>query len=134
MNKARLSELHQALISNIDYDGLDNKDLLNLGSSFLKQFRQAKAIIRKLTAEDAIDELAHWNFIAQYLVDEIDHVIEELNRRSIIELESFEPAQLIKLANLVADARASCYLEFAADRDAAKRETPPEAEIELILD
>lgn len=133
MDKRRLAKLQQELITNLNYQDMDHKSLLLTGASFLKQFRQAKQIIRKLTAEDAVTELAHWEFVKNFLFTEIEKVIEEINIRSQVDLEEFSSALLIKFANLVADARATCFIEEVADK-AANQKAPKEIQIDLILD
>ncbi len=133
MDKSKLSQLQQELISNLNYDEMDAKVLLLTGSSFLKQYRQAKQIIRKLTAEDAATELAHWEYVRKFLFTEIEKVINEIKVRSEVELEEFSASLLVKFANLVADARATCFVEEVADREAAKK-APEEIEVTLILD
>lgn len=134
MDKKFLSKLHCELITNVDYDNMGAKELLLAGNSFLKQYKQAKAILRQLTEQDASEELAHWSFVADFLHAEIEKVIKAIDTESQVNLEDFNNSLLIKFADLVASARIATWEQPTLDKQAQKTEPAKQPDIKLILE
>lgn len=124
MNKEKISKLHREIIKGINYDDCDNKTLLSLGVSFLSQLKISKKVIRET---QVVTELEHWVFIRDYILKELDKVLEVINQRSIIDCEEFSPAMSIKFLDLVASCRLALYTEEKLDDKASvKQDDTPE--------
>ena len=129
MDIKRISKLHKELATSLDIEEMGPKQLLAWASSLLTQYRQSKSIMRKLTTEDSISELEHWELIKNFTYAEIDTVLETLYKRSILEAEDFGPDLAIKFADLVGKIRVVCWEQARLDR-----KDEPDEEIKLILD
>lgn len=132
MNIEIISELHLQLNQQIKLNELDAKALLSRLTSLLTQYRQAKAIIRKLDCNDGPAELKHWTEIRDFTYNNIDNVISELNQRAF-NPEEFTPAVAIKFADTVAKVRASCWQEIYKDRN-SKDDDDGNLDVVLILE
>lgn len=131
MDIKKITKLHADLLQGIEIQELSDKALLKYGTLLLKQFRQAKSILRKLKPEE-IQKTTHWVLIREHGNIEIDNVLSELCDRMALDPDSFADGMLLNFAELVGNIRAAVFDEEQLDNKI--QETPDVEAVELIFD
>ena len=129
MDINKISKLQTELIQNIDYDELDNGQLVKFTTSLLNQYKAAKKVIRSLEATDSVTEVTHWSFIKDYCEGEIQNLLEVINQRLTVDLEEFGIGTTIKFIDLVASIRLALFVEAKADIKATTTSEPEQFEL-----
>lgn len=132
MELKKITNLHKNLISGVSIEDLSDMGLLRYGTLILKQFKAAKAALRKLEPhQDA--ELAHWCYIRDYTNSEVDRVLCELEQRMSVGLEDFGEKALISFTELCGNIRYAIFAENHLDTTHSK-DTDINRDIDLILE
>lgn len=130
MNIDKITALHSSLMQGINIEELSDKALLRWGGMLLKQYRQAKAVLRKLPPEQA-NQLSHWVTIRELCYHDIDNVLSELENRMLSSPEEFADQILLSFADLVSQIRVAIFDESQIDAEEAVGEVQ---DIKLIFD
>ena len=130
MDITKITDLHAQLMQGIDVQELSDKALLKYGGMLLKQYRQAKAVLRKIEPEQ-IAKTQHWILIREHCNTQIDILLVELNERMLLDPELFADIMLLNFADLVAAIRVAIFDEEQLDN---KEETVEEQQVDLIFD
>lgn len=132
MNIEKITALHSSLMQGISIEELSDKALLRWGGILIKQYRQAKAVLRKLPPEQA-SQLSHWACIRELCYHDIDSVLNELENRMMSDPENFSDQILLSFADLVSQIRVAIFDESQIDAKLAD-ETKEIQDITLIFD
>ena len=128
MDLKNITRMHTELLGGVCIEELSNAALLTYGNMLLKQYRQAKSVLRKLEDSQA-KEAAEWAVIREHGYHEIDTVLNELNQRMIVDIEDFGEKMLLKMIDLVAAIRVAMFDEQRLDN----AEVDEQDEVELIF-
>lgn len=114
MDVSKITDLHANLLQGVDISELSHKGLLKYGSLLLKQFKQSKAVLRKIKAEE-IAKTQHWILVREHANDEIDLVLQELESRMMVDVEDFTDGILLAFVDLVGSIRVAIFDEEQLD-------------------
>jgi hypothetical protein len=131
MDISKITGLHAELLQGIEIEELSNKGLLKYGSLLLKQFKQSKAVLRKIKPEE-IAKTQHWIMVREHANMEIDKVLLELESRMQVDLEDFVDGMILAFVDLVGSIRVSIFDEEQLDNQSEA--IPETEEVELIFD
>ena len=130
MNRDNIRRLHADLLQGLEIRDLSDKALLKLGGTLLKQFRGAKAILRRLEPHE-YHKASHWVAVKEVCSIEIDNLLKELEGRMTEQLDEFSDGLIINFVDLVGNINQALVDEERLDnRDVV----PTEEKVELIFE
>lgn len=129
MDTKNITRLHQELLQGISIEDLNEKSLLKLGSTLLKQFRGSKAVLRRLEDHE-YTKANEWIVIKECCSANIDVVLQELEKRMATDLDEFGGSTIISFCDLVGAIRLALVDEERLDNDT----DDTEAEVNLIFE
>ena len=130
MNRDNIKRLHSDLLQGLEIRDLSDKALLKLGGTLLKQFRGAKAILRKLEPKE-YHKASYWVAVKEVCSSNIDSLLSELENRMAEQLEEFSDGLIISFVDLVGNINQALVDEERLDN---KDIEEPEETVDLIFE